>query len=114
TRQESFVLYPEPEMPVPCVLVRRKNDDGTLPTALLIDPAGKDAALNTRLAHQLLDDNWQLMAMDLRATGQTAIGSETIRDAIDHNSAEWSIWMGRPLVAQWCWDVIRALDYLVS
>jgi cephalosporin-C deacetylase-like acetyl esterase len=114
TRQESFVLYPEPEMPVPCVLVRRKNLDGPLATAILIDPAGKDAMLNTRLAHQLLDSGWQLLALDLRATGQTAVKNERIRDAIDHNSTEWSIWMGRPLVGQWCWDVIRALDFLVS
>jgi alpha-beta hydrolase superfamily lysophospholipase len=114
TRQELFVLYPEPDMPVPCTIVRRKNQDGALPTVILIEPAGMDAALNTRLAHQLLDRGWQLLALDLRATGQTAVSNEKIRDAIDHNSAEWAIWMGRPLIGQWCWDVIRAIDYLTS
>jgi dienelactone hydrolase len=114
SQQESFVLYPEPDMPVPCVLVRRKDRDGALPTAILIDPSGKDVALSTRLVHRLLDDGWQLLALDLRATGQTAVQNETVRDAIDHNSTEWSIWMGRPLLGQWCWDVMRTMDWLIA
>jgi cephalosporin-C deacetylase-like acetyl esterase len=114
TRQETFVLYPEPEMPVPSVLVRGKDREGPLPTAVLVDPVGKDTVLEGRLAHGLLGAGWQVLAIDLRATGETALKSETVRDAVDHNSTEWSIWMGRPLMGQWCWDVTRAIDYLVT
>jgi cephalosporin-C deacetylase-like acetyl esterase len=114
TRQQAMVLSPEPGITLPCTLLRRKNDDRPLSTAILIDPAGKDAALKSRLVHVLMDGGWQVFAMDLRATGTTAVGKETVRDAVDHNSTEWSIWMGRPLLGQWCWDTIRAIDALVA
>ena len=114
TKEESFILYPEPGMPVPGVLMRGKAREGPLPTAVLIDPAGKDASIEGRLAHALVGAGWQVLAIDLRATGETALKSETVRDAVDHNSVEWSIWMGRPLLGQWCWDVMRAIDYLVT
>jgi cephalosporin-C deacetylase-like acetyl esterase len=113
-REEKFVLYPEPGMPVPGVLVRRKDREGPLPTAVLVDPTGKDATLEGRLARGLIDAGWQVLAIDLRATGETALKSETVRDAIDHNSSEWAVWMGRPLLGQWSWDVTRAIDYLVT
>jgi hypothetical protein len=32
--------------------------------------------------------------------------------APDHNSAEWSLWIGRPLLGQWAFDVVRLLDVL--
>ena len=31
----------------------------------------------------------------------------------DHNAvAEWGLWVGRPLLGQWVWDIIRWLDFL--
>jgi hypothetical protein len=32
--------------------------------------------------------------------------------APDHNTAEWSLWLGRPLLGQWSFDLIRLLDAL--
>jgi cephalosporin-C deacetylase-like acetyl esterase len=110
--EETFVLYPEPDMPVPGVLHRGAGADGRRRTALLVDPAGKDAVLDSDLAKGLSAAGWQLVAIDLRATGETARANETVRDAIDHHSVEWAVWMGRPLLGQWCWDVIRTIDYL--
>jgi cephalosporin-C deacetylase-like acetyl esterase len=112
TREQPFVLYPEPGVPIPCVLLRRKNLQGALGTVILVDPAGKEAALKTRMVHTLLDGGWQILALDLRATGETAVANDTVTDAIDHNSTEWSIWMGRPILGQWCWDLMRAMDEL--
>ncbi len=37
---------------------------------------------------------------------------DTIHRAPDHNTAEWSMWTGRPLLGQWVWDVTRLLDAL--
>src|SRR5262249_38956532 len=62
----------------------------------------------------LLEAGWQVLTIDLRATGETAVAHDSIGDAPDHNSVEWSIWMGRPLLGQWCWDAIRAADWLAS
>jgi dienelactone hydrolase len=30
----------------------------------------------------------------------------------DHNPAEWGLWVNRPLLGQWIWDLIRWLDFL--
>ena len=52
------------------------------------------------------------MTLDLRATGRLAVPSDKIGHAPDHNSAEWGLWIGRPLLGQWVHDVRRLLDAL--
>ncbi|MEY4941812.1 MAG: hypothetical protein RIQ93_3547, partial [Verrucomicrobiota bacterium] len=47
-----------------------------------------------------------------RATGRYAWPRDTIGRAPDHNTAEWSLMIGRPLLGQWTLDVRRALDAL--
>lgn len=62
------------------------------------------------LATQLAAAGWMVVTPDLRATGRFAIQHDRIHNAPDHNSAEWSLWIGRPLLGQWTWDVQRTLD----
>ena len=38
--------------------------------------------------------------------------SDKVGHAPDHNSAEWGLWIGRPLLGQWVYDVRRLLDAL--
>ncbi len=52
------------------------------------------------------------MTLDLRATGRLAVPSDGVGHAPDHNSAEWGLWIGRPLMGQWVHDVRRLLDAL--
>jgi sugar lactone lactonase YvrE/dienelactone hydrolase/pimeloyl-ACP methyl ester carboxylesterase len=42
---------------------------------------------------------------DLRATGLTAVTGDKIGRAPDHNSAEWGLWIGRPLLGHWVFEV---------
>jgi dienelactone hydrolase len=35
-----------------------------------------------------------------------------IAGVADHTAAEWGVWVGRPLLGQWVWDIIRWLDLL--
>ncbi len=114
TVETSLVLYPEPKMPIPAVLVRPKNAAARLPTALFVDPAGKDQQLDGELVKGLLKNGWQVMAIDLRATGETAVTSDRIADVVDHNSSEWALWMGRPLLGQWCCDILCAHAFLAD
>ena len=51
-----------------------------------------------------------LLTLDLRATGKLAQPNDRIGRAPDHNTAEWSLWLGRPLLGQWIVDVRRLLD----
>lgn len=80
--------------------------------ALLLDlDVGRNAA-KTPLASALRNAGWDLVTADLRATGTTANPSDKIGRAPDHNTAEWSLWIGRPLLGQWVLDVRRLLDAL--
>ena len=53
-----------------------------------------------------------MLTADLRATGKLADPHDRIGRAPDHNTAEWSLWLGRPLLGQWVVDVRRLLDAL--
>jgi dienelactone hydrolase len=33
---------------------------------------------------------------------------------VDHTVAEWGLWIGRPLLGQWVWEIIRWLDFVVE
>ena len=70
------------------------------------------AAINSELAAELLATGWDVVTADLRATGPTAYPRDKIGRAPDHNTAEWSLWIGRPLLGQWVTDVVRLLDVL--
>ena len=50
--------------------------------------------------------------LELRATGTGAWASDRIGGAVDHNTAEWSLWIGRPLAGQWTTDISSALSVL--
>ena len=81
--------------------------------ALLLDlEQSADKTLGGDLANKLLADGWAVAVPELRAVGRFALPSDKIGHAPDHNTAEWSLWIGRPLLGQWTWDVRRALDVL--
>jgi cephalosporin-C deacetylase-like acetyl esterase len=82
------------------------------PRVILLDLDGGDAASAGPMAAEFRKDGWSLVTVDLRATGRLAVPSDKIGDAPDHNSAEWGLWIGRPLLGQWVCDVRRLLDAL--
>lgn len=83
--------------------------------ALIIDlDEGSEAAWTSPLAKQLRDEGWSVVAAELRATGRFANPRDKIANAVDHNTAEWAIWIGRPLLGQWAVDVQRSLDAIAE
>jgi dienelactone hydrolase len=106
-----LILEPEPGMPLPALLVSQAKVQGRQPVCLLLHLDGKTAALKHRLAAALLKQKWLVVAPDLRATGETRPANDTVR-AIDHNSTEHALWIGRPLLGQWLVDVRHLLDWL--
>ena len=83
--------------------------------AVLLDlEQSADKTLGGEQAMKLLADGWAVAVLELRATGRLALPSDKIGNAPDHNSAEWSLWIGRPLLGQWTWDVRRVLDVLTG
>jgi len=80
--------------------------------AIVLDWAGGAAAAASEPAKSLRAAGWTLVTVDLRATGALAVRGDTIGEAPDHNSAEWGLWIGRPLMGQWVHDVRRTVDAL--
>lgn len=81
-------------------------------TAVLLHLEGAEAARKSPLAAELRSAGWNLVTLDLRATGERAWPSDTILRAKDHNTAQWSLWIGRPLLGQWVYDTRRLLESL--
>jgi dienelactone hydrolase len=82
------------------------------PRVILIDLDGGGAASASPLAAALRQDGRSLVTIDLRATGRLAVPSDSVGHTPDHNSAEWGLWVGRPLMGQWACDIRRLLDAL--
>ncbi len=101
----------------PGITLDLRLDANKQPTqvALLIDvDQGSEKAFAGDVAKQLRDKGWTVAAPELRATGRFALPSDKIGHAPDHNTAEWSLWIGRPLLGQWVVDVRRTLDALAE
>ncbi|MEW6303083.1 MAG: acetylxylan esterase [Verrucomicrobiota bacterium] len=107
---EWFSFAPEPGV---TMFARQQRATGTSRgVAVLLDFSGADRAATNQYANALRAANWDVVTADLRATGRTAYPRDAVRRAPDHNTAEWSLWIGRPLLGQWVWDTQRLLDAL--
>ena len=83
--------------------------------AILLDiDQGAEKSWSSDLAGRLRRDGWAVVIPELRATGSYADPRDKIGNAPDHNTAEWSLWIGRPLLGQWVWDVRRTLDAIAD
>jgi pimeloyl-ACP methyl ester carboxylesterase len=111
-RTTTVLIHPETDLPVPALLRSRGGAGGQTPACVLLHLDGKSAALRHPLAAALVEGNWTVLAPDLRATGETRPASDAIAGAADHNSAEHALWLGRPLLGQWVFDVLCLLDWL--
>jgi hypothetical protein len=67
-----------------------------------------------KLSAACLAQGWQVLIPQLRATGSGAVSGDKIGNAPDHNSAQWGLWVGRPLLGQWAYDLQRAVTALES
>lgn len=92
---------------------RTAGNDLAAKAVLLCDlDENSEVTFNGELARQLRASGWRVVVLEFRATARLSHPSDKIGNAIDHNSAEWSLWVGRPLLGQWVWDIRRAIDAL--
>jgi len=82
---------------------------GDVGTVILLDLDGSVVAEKSELATEVRSAGLRLVTCDLRATGISAQPGDKIARAPDHNTAEWSLWIGRPLLGQWVQDVRQLL-----
>lgn len=79
---------------------------------LLLSLEQEEAPVIHALTKSLLQSGRTVASLRLRATGDMAVPNDSIGRAPDHNSAEWSLWLGKPLLGQWTQDVRAALNAL--
>ncbi len=84
----------------------------TSPLAIVLDLGGVRQNGAGGLDDEVRRAGWGLVTLDLRATGALVGPTDQAAKVVDHNSAQWGIWLGRPLLGQWVLDVQRLLDAL--
>jgi hypothetical protein len=72
---------------------------------------GKDAA-DGPLAKAFPGADTSVVVLEPRGTGADAEKNDRVGRTPDHNSAEWGLWVGRPLLGQWAHDVRWLLDLI--
>jgi cephalosporin-C deacetylase-like acetyl esterase len=108
----ALELQPEPGLPMPVWLQTKPGIEGRQAVCILMHLDGKSQALKHPLAKTLVGQKWFVVAPELRATGDLRPAGDAIHEAADHNSAEHSLWIGRPLLGQWVFDVSCLVDWL--
>lgn len=103
---------PQPGLTLPVLMQSKPGIEGRQPACVLLHLDGQTQALQHPLAKNLRDRKWLILAPNLRATGDWKAPGDAIRDASDHNSAEHALWVGRPLLGQWVFEVSFLLDWL--
>lgn len=111
-KENDVAIEFSPESGVAVFANRRVVGSKPKGLALLLDLNQGRAAANGDLASALFKAETDVVTADLRATGATAYPRDQIGRAPDHNTAEWSMWIGRPLLGQWVKDVMSLLDVI--
>src|SRR5260370_16394718 len=99
---------PGSEMTLP----HERGREGKKRLGIVLDLEGIVHARETETCKALASAGWDLMFIDVRATGRYAVAGDKIGRAPDHNSSEWSIWTARPLLGQWI-CALRLLLHLI-
>ncbi|MFN5314088.1 MAG: alpha/beta hydrolase family protein [Planctomyces sp.] len=101
----TFELHLKPEAGLQLELVGRNPKSADAGLRLILTGQGSDhpwVREQQRLA-EAAGTGWAVL--ELRATGRMEVSGDRIGKAPDHNSAEWSLWLGRPLCGQWVRDI---------
>lgn len=109
---ETWLIETEPGIQVAARRLPGSREQRTL--AFVLDLDGIDHALTQSTVKELQEAKWDVMLVDLRATGRYAVAGDKVFGALDHNSSEWGIWTGRPLLGQWVWDVRQVLNTVIA
>ena len=109
---ESVTLQLEVEPGITVTTRWRPGGESSPGLALVLDLDGAMSAVKSPEYTGTLKAGWDVAVVELRATGSLAPKGNRVRRALDHNSSQWAMWIGRPLITQWVSDIRRALDGL--
>jgi len=87
------------------------------PAVLIVDEEGKQSAFERGLVETLLSSGRIVMAIDYRGTGETAKTVPSIEygpGTPEYNLSNYGLFIGRPIMGMWVFDVRCATDFLTS
>ncbi|MFO1019581.1 MAG: hypothetical protein U0903_02595 [Planctomycetales bacterium] len=61
---------------------------------------------------EMLQRKWNIAVLNPRGVGELSPANNQIASAADHNTAEWGLWSGKPLLGGWTWDALRLLKVI--
>jgi cephalosporin-C deacetylase-like acetyl esterase len=93
-------------------LLERPKRPEIQPVALALHLDGRMKAMQHPVTVELVKKGWLVATADLRAMGSQRPEGDIVRTAPDHNSTEHALWIGRPLLGQWLFDIQQMLDWL--
>ncbi|HUR55670.1 MAG TPA: acetylxylan esterase [Gemmataceae bacterium] len=109
-----YDLFPEPGVKTDfMVRFDPKVKRGERPVAVFLSMEG-DRTKRWELEKAAVLAGWSTITFTLRATGELAPKSDKVGRAPDHNTAEWALWTGRPLLGQWTFEVRQALSLWIG
>jgi pimeloyl-ACP methyl ester carboxylesterase len=111
TQTRPILFRPEPGSPLSFLVRSQIGIKDPSPTCVLLHLEGKAEALKHPLAAALVAKGCTIVAPDLRATGAAEPEADAVHGAPDHNVAEHAVWVGRPLLGQWTFDVHCLIDW---
>ncbi|MCA9083542.1 MAG: acetylxylan esterase [Planctomycetaceae bacterium] len=107
-RHEAVIFEPE-EGVILNATVRTPVDGPVTATEIrvtaTVPTSGRESIEPHVPSEETVRNGLQIIVLPVRATGQKAWPRDQVGRAPDHNSAEWSLWLGRPLLGQWVMDV---------
>jgi arylsulfatase A-like enzyme/cephalosporin-C deacetylase-like acetyl esterase len=107
----TLEFAPEENVQLTATVVDGKGETAA-ERVLVISCDGTDTPAVQEYVEAALISGRTAITLGLRATGEQAVERNRVGRAPDHNTAEWSLWIGRPLLGQWVQDVRAALDAL--
>lgn len=83
-------------------------------TVIVLSLDGEPKLPDNALSKAIHESGRRVVTLGLRATGEHAHASDKIGRAPDHNTAEWSLILGRPLLGQWVLDLRSAITTITD
>ena len=126
SQTSEFVSEPEAfkpaanlgNFPIPASLQTIRIDSlghhRALSYTLLFDLGESGDATTAQYEKDLHAGMWRTFRVHARSSSMFATPNDRIGRAPDHNSAEWAMWLGRPLLGQWVRDLMLAVNFQAS
>lgn len=118
---ERFALETEPGVFVRVHVVSPQTSETEPPAdpkvsrvAIVASAGSLPSLANDPLLSALLSRSWKVVLLQLRATGSAEPAGIAVARAPDHNAAQWSCWLGYPLLGQWVVDVAAVVSFAIS